>query len=169
VGAPALPPTRHSKDICSPAGRSPWRLCQRSRSCSKRRPGRLSNCGNKKCCSGEQHLNNILSFEIIHNKLYLLCINGGGGGSRTYGGPYSHKGLQRFTECLPNIRHSTILLSSIFPTAHGYIQRHPPGGQDSAHCIETAPHDSAQDYPDQRSRGTRFQAPFLFLSPAIKG
>ena len=28
--------------------------------------------------------------------------NGGGGGSRTYVGLYSHKGLQRFTECLLN-------------------------------------------------------------------
>ncbi len=33
----------------------------------------------------------------------LSFVNGGGGGSRTYVGPYSHKGLQRFTECLPNI------------------------------------------------------------------
>ena len=29
--------------------------------------------------------------------------DGGGGGSRTYIGPYSHKGLQQFTECLLNI------------------------------------------------------------------
>ena len=28
--------------------------------------------------------------------------NGGGGGSRTYSGPYNHKGLQGFTECLLN-------------------------------------------------------------------
>jgi hypothetical protein len=32
--------------------------------------------------------------------------NGGGGGSRTYVGPYSHKGLQRLTECLLNIHFS---------------------------------------------------------------
>jgi hypothetical protein len=29
--------------------------------------------------------------------------NGGGGGSRTYVSPYSHKGSQWFTECLLNI------------------------------------------------------------------
>jgi len=37
------------------------------------------------------------------NILFLLVIFGGGGGSRTYVGPYSHKGLRWFTECLPNM------------------------------------------------------------------
>jgi len=36
------------------------------------------------------------------NYLNFIKIRGGGGGSRTYSGSYSHKGLQRFTECLPN-------------------------------------------------------------------
>jgi hypothetical protein len=85
------------------------------------------------------------------------------------GAPYNHNGLQRLAEYLLNIRHSTIQLSSTYLTVHGYIQRHPPGGQDSAHCIETAQHGSAQDYPDLQSRGTKFQVPFLFLPSSIMG
>jgi len=38
------------------------------------------------------------------NTLNILIKNGGDGGSRTYSGPYSHKGLQRFTECLLNVQ-----------------------------------------------------------------
>jgi hypothetical protein len=42
--------------------------------------------------------------ELNHvTNCFYYKYSGGGGGSRTYGGPYSHKGLQGFTECLLNI------------------------------------------------------------------
>jgi hypothetical protein len=63
------------------------------------------NRSNSLNCTGKIFIILYLPNELKNlNQLILLVIFGGGGGSRTYGGPYSHKGLQRFTECLPNIR-----------------------------------------------------------------